>query len=301
MTIGTSNVHCDASASQPTSGCYLCHQSLVDPRLGQELTGGKNGGTAPALAAGSTPFDPYLTQTPSCMRVSPPLSQSATSLGHQHQSIGGFLSADGLPLLISDFQSSRLPSAGSLLSLICGPPLAAGLLLTSGSFVGLSLATTFGSLLTLAPLASNIRATVKDNTLRNPTLATVVLSLCLAVGSASERKYLAALTGPEEKVVVVAEEGEAVEEVAKLKIARNAAEGVAKEEFAVSKEEEITEALAKEEFAEVTVAKRVDVRVHFNPSTNFPQKVFKNSTVPHLHTFVKSATQTTKTSCIVLT
>ena len=80
MTIGTSNVHCDASASRPTNasasqptnasasrptnGCCLRHQASVIPRT---------------PAAGSTLFDPCLAQALTCTRGSPPLSQSATS------------------------------------------------------------------------------------------------------------------------------------------------------------------------------------------------------------------------------
>ena len=189
--------------------------------------------------------------------------------------------------------------------------------LTGGSFGGLPLAAIFDLSLTSAPLASNIRATAKDNAV----CTSGVLSLCPAVGSDSERKYLAALTGTEEKVLTVAKEGEVAEEVLAVAKEGEVAEEVAKEEFAIAREDSAKEfAVAREdsakeelaavkrvdirvqeEFTTVTVAKRVGIRVHFDPSTNFRQKVFKNSPVPHLRTFVKSVMQTTKTSRIVPT
>ena len=217
-----------------------------------------------------------MAQAPTHTRSSPPLSQSVTSFWHQPQLIGGLL------LLISDLQSSGLPSASDLLSSI--------LLLTGGSFGGLPSAAIFDLSSTLAPSASNIRATVKNNAVRT------------AVGSVNKRKYLAALTGTEETEGEVAAEG-LKEEFA---VAR---EDSAKEVLAVAKEEEVVAAVAKEEFAvaredsakeEFAAVKRVGIRVHFNPSTIFRQKVFKNSPVPHLCTFVTSAIQTTKTSRTVL-
>ena len=213
--------------------------------------------------------------------------------------IGGLLS------LIGDLQSSCLLLASDLLLSILSS--------TGGSFGGLPSAATFDLSSTSAPLASNIRATIKNNAMRT----TGVLSLCPAVGSDSERKYLAALTGTEEK------EGEVAAEVAKEEEFAIAREDSAKEVMVVAKEEEVAAEVAKEEFAiaredsakeefaavkrvgiefeAVTVAKQVGIRVHFDPSTNFRQKVFKNSPVPCLYTFVKSAIQTTKTSRIVPT